>query len=143
MFTGRWKKQPVSNSMITLLDDVYKSRISHYVIYDWNQNRELVVCILINFIFQKDWRLLIYKFYTRKIHNLSRAILYSKKEKPRGLSFFTCVPNHADPYPRFWKGSGMQTDKRIIKKIHLVNFVNFLSIFFTCSKKWWDSFFKI
>lgn len=43
---------PVSN-MITLLDDVYKSRISHYVIYDWNQNRELVVCILINFIFSK------------------------------------------------------------------------------------------
>lgn len=44
---------PVSNNMITLLDDVYKSRISHYVIYDWNQNRELVVCILINFIFFK------------------------------------------------------------------------------------------
>lgn len=44
---------PVSNSMITLLDDVYKSLISRYVIYDWNQNRELVVCILINFIFQR------------------------------------------------------------------------------------------
>lgn len=125
---------PVGNSMITLLDDVYKSRISHYVIYDWNQNHELVVCILINFIFQKDWRLLIKKFYTRKIHNLSQVILYSKKEKPRGLSFFTCVPNHADPYPRFWKGSGMQTDKRIIKKIILLILLIF-SLFFLHAPK--------